>query len=62
MKGVEFMEKTLFLEKIPNIEGYTIGKLRVNGNQVLGFVLIDREGNKKYILYIDDNCRIEPYW
>jgi len=43
------------------LEGYTIGKLRINGKRVLGFVLIDKEDNKRYILYIGSDTRIKPY-
>jgi hypothetical protein len=57
------MNKAEFLEKFPDLEGYTLGKLRIGiREKVLGFVLIDKEGNKRYILYIDDNIKIEPYW
>lgn len=56
------MKRIEFLEKFPNLEGYTIGALRTNGDEVLGFVLIDKAGNKRYILYVSDDTRIEPYW
>jgi len=48
------MNREDFLRLFPNIEGYTIGPLRVNdiSGDVVGFVLIDPAGVKRYILYI----------
>ena len=56
------MKKTEFLKKFPDLEGYTIGALRTSDNEVYGFVLINKEGNKRYILYIGRDARIESYW
>ena len=48
-------------KKLPNVEGYTIGNIRVDG-EVLGFVLKNKKGEKKYILYFGKDMRIENYW
>lgn len=58
------MKPKEFLKKFPDLEGYTIGRLRINdvSGEVAGFVLIDKEGNKRYIIYITEDTKIEPYW
>lgn len=61
------MEKTKFKEKFPeNLQGYTIGKLRIsdrgNNPEVYGFVLLDLNGEKRFILYIGDDSYITSYW
>ncbi len=50
--------------ELPNIEGFTIGSLRIDpeGMEVVGYVLKDREGIKRYILLFGKDLKIEPYW
>ena len=57
------MDKEKFIKDIPDIEGFTIGALRTGGKgDVVGFVLINKAGEKKYILYFGDDLKVEPYW
>lgn len=54
-----------FKKKFPDdLEGYKIGKIRINdiSDEVVGFVLIDPQGQKSYIFYIGDDAHIENYW
>jgi len=44
------MDINKFFKKIPNLEGYTIGELRIIDGKVTGIVLINKEGEKRYIL------------
>ncbi|GAH64165.1 unnamed protein product [marine sediment metagenome] len=32
------------------------------GGEVVAFVLIDKEGNKRYIMYFGNDLRVENYW
>jgi len=56
------MEIEKFNKEIPDLEGFTIGDLRLAGGEVVGFVLIDKDGIKRYILRFDKDIRVEPYW
>ena len=56
------MEITTFLKKIPDLEGYTVGSLRTDGKRITGIVLIDKKGNKSYILRTTGEINIEDYW
>lgn len=49
--------------KLPNLEGFTISTLRLNEkeSEVLGMVLIDKEGKKRYILRFN-KIFVEDYW
>ena len=49
-------------KKLPNVEGYSIGEVRLDGNEVLGFVLRNKEGEKRYILRFKGDIEIEDYW
>lgn len=51
-----------FKEEFPKLEGCTLGNLRIDGGKVVGFVLLDKEGNERYILYLGADCKVEPYW
>ena len=51
-----------FNKEIPNLKGYSIGGLRVDDGEVLGFVLIDQHGNKRYILRTTGEFKVEDYW
>lgn len=51
-----------FEKEIPNLEGYTISGIRLSKDEVLGFVLKNKKGEKCYILYFGDDLRVEDYW
>lgn len=53
-----------FKKKFPDLEDYKIGGIRINdiSGEVVGFVLIDPQGNKRFIFYIGDDSYIEDYW
>ena len=51
-----------FKEEFPKLEGCTLGNLRIDGGKVVGFVLLDKEGTERYILYLGADCKVEPYW
>lgn len=59
------MDIDKFKKEIPNLQGYTIGNIRINnikGLEVVGFVLIDKTGKKRYIMHFGDDFRVEDYW
>lgn len=56
------MELDKFTKEVPDLEGYTIGDIRMTGVEPVGFVLKDKEGNPRYILYFGDNLKVEDYW
>ena len=56
------MNLAKFNATIPYLEGLTIGDLRMNGGEVIGFVLKDKKGEKKYILYFGKDLKVVLYW
>lgn len=52
-----------FKKDIPDLKGCVIGDLRIDGGgEVVAFVLKDKKGNKRYIMYFGDDLRVENYW
>jgi len=58
-------------KKLPDLEGFTIAGVRLGGvkrnkdpaeDEVVGFVLLDKQGNKRYILLFGNDLRVEDYW